>query len=165
MKRIIVLAALLPLFVACKKDEPAPAASAPATSAPAAATQQPGLNLGNLPPPPEGAISGVINVAPSVASKVKPGASIYVIARNGATNAAVAVIRLTVPDKWPLPFTLSGSHTMQPGSGLFGKVKVEARVDMDGDAMTKNPGDVVGEIPELVEVPKSNVVLTLDKVL
>jgi hypothetical protein len=100
-----------------------------------------------------------------VADKVKPGDSIYVIARNGATGAAIAVVRLTVPAQWPLPFTLSGSHTMQPGSGLFGKVKVEARVDKDGDAMTKNPGDVVGEVAGLVEVPKSDVVLSLDKVL
>jgi cytochrome c-type biogenesis protein CcmH len=159
MNRIVVFAAVLPLLAACKKDEPAPS-----TSAPAAATQ-PSLNLGNLPPPPEGAISGVLKIAPAVADKVKPGQSIYVIARNGATNAAVAVIRLSVPDKWPLAFTLSGSHTMQPGSGLFGKVKLEARVDMDGDAMTKNPGDVVGDVPELVDVPKSDVVLTLDKVL
>jgi len=159
MNRIVVFTALLPLFAACKKDEPAPATSAPAASS------QPSLNVGNLPPPPEGSISGVINVAPAVADKVKPGETIYVIARNGATNAAIAVVRLAAPDKWPLPFSLSGSHTMQPGSGLFGKVKLEARADVDGDAMTKKPGDVVGEVKDLVEVPKSDVVLTLDRVL
>jgi len=159
MKNIALFVVLLPLFAACKKDEPAPAATAPAASA------QPSLDVGNLPPPPEGSVSGVIKVAPAVADKVKPGDTIYVIARNGATNAAIAVVRLTAPAQWPLPFMLSGSHTMQPGSGLFGKVKVEARVDKDGDAMTKNPGDVVGEVQGLVEVPATDAVITLDKVL
>ncbi len=159
MSRTLVIALVLSTLAACKKESPAPAAP-PATGA-----SQPGIDLGSLPPPPEGAVSGVIQVAPSVAANVKPGDTIYVIARNAATGTAIAVVRLTAPEKWPLAFSLSGSHTMQPGSGLFGKVKLEARVDKDGDAMTKNPGDVVGQVPDLVEVPASNVTLTLDKVL
>ncbi len=159
MSRTLVIAIVLTSFAACKKESPAPA-TPPATGA-----AQQGLDLGSLPPPPEGAVSGVIQLAPSVAANVKPGDAIYVIARNAATGTAVAVVRLVAPEKWPLPFTLSGSHTMQPGSGLFGKVKLEARVDKDGDAMTKNPGDVVGQVPDLVAVPSSNVTLTLDKVL
>ena len=38
-------------------------------------------------------------------------------------------------------------------------------VDKDGDAMTKNAGDVIGEVDGLVAVPAEDVVLTLTKTL
>jgi hypothetical protein len=161
MSRLTPFVLILPLLTACKKEE-APAATPPP---PPAAASKPAMDLGSIPPPPEGSLSGTIQVAPAVAASVKAGDTIYVIARNAATNAAIAVVRLVAPEKWPLEFALSGSHSMQPGTGLFGKVKLEARVDKDGDAMTKKPGDVVGQVKELVEVPAKGVVLTLDTVL
>jgi cytochrome c-type biogenesis protein CcmH len=157
MARHLAFVLVLLLPAGCHKEQ------VPSPPPPGAA--KPAIDVSSLPAPPAGEITGTIEVASAVADKVKPGDTIYVIARNAATNAAVAVVKLTAPDRFPIAFTLSGSHTMTPGSGLYGKVKLQARVDKDGDAMTKNPGDVVGEVPDLVEVPKSGVVLTLDKVL
>jgi hypothetical protein len=149
----------LVLVTGCKK-EPA------AVAAPSAAGEaKPVVDLGEIPPPAGGDISGEIQVAPAVADKVKAGDTIFIIARNAATGTAVAVARVIAPDKFPVPFTLTGSHNMQGGSGLFGKVKLQARVDKDGDAMTKNPGDVIGEVPNLVQVPATGVVLTLDRLM
>ena len=160
MHRSIALVIMLSLAAACRQNEPSVSSPPPAPPG-----SSPGLDLGNLPPPAAGEVKGRIEVAPAVADKIEPGDAIYVIARNAATGTAVAVVRLAAPEKFPLPFTLSGSHTMQPGSGLFGKVRLQARVDKDGDAMSKNPGDVVGEVGDLVEVPASGVVLELDTVL
>jgi hypothetical protein len=53
---------------------------------------------------------------------------------------------------------------MLAGTTLSGKVVVTVRVDKDGDAITKNPGDVTGQ-SKPVEPPKKDVVVALDTVL
>ncbi len=52
---------------------------------------------------------------------------------------------------------------MIAGTQLTGDVVVIARYDQDGDAISKQPGDVLGQLH--VTVPAENVVLTLDNVL
>lgn len=141
-------------LTACK-DQPAPTPPA----APGA------TGVAGLPPLPSGEITGNIQVAPPVADKVKIGEVIYLVARNAATGKAVAVAKLAAPEKFPLPFTLTEANVMSHGAGLAGKLRLEARVDKDGDAMSKNPGDIIGEVAELVTVPSKNVVVTLNKVL
>jgi hypothetical protein len=44
-------------------------------------------------------------------------------------------------------------------------VRLEVRVDKDGDAMTKEPGDVVGESTDLVQVPTEGFKLILTRKL
>jgi len=87
------------------------------------------------------------------------------MARNAATGSLVAVVKVQLTGSFPVPFKLTGGDVMHSQTSLAGKVKVEARVDKDNDAMTKNPGDVVGEAKELVSIPASNVVITLDRAL
>ena len=53
---------------------------------------------------------------------------------------------------------------MMAGTEFAGKVTVSVRVDKDGDAMTKNPGDVVGTSAPLT-LPDDKVVINLDKML
>ena len=43
-------------------------------------------------------------------------------------------------------------------------VSLQVRVDKDGDAITKNPGDVVGAVT-LKTLPAEHLALTLDQVL
>ena len=52
---------------------------------------------------------------------------------------------------------------MMAGTQLAGKVSVNFRVDKDGDAITKNPGDVTGTATATPPVDK--LVVTLDTVL
>ena len=52
--------------------------------------------------------------------------------------------KLTV-DKFPIKFSLDSRDAMLAGTSLSGKVVVTVRVDKDGDAITKNPGDVTGQ--------------------
>ena len=116
-------------------------------------------------PEPTAILRGSLNLADSVKAKVPAGGTIFLIARallpGGGPGPVLAAKRLTV-GAWPQPFELSASDVMISGMSLSGKVVLGARVDQDGDAMTKQPGDVEG-ISTPVEVPASGVVVLLDK--
>lgn len=112
-------------------------------------------------------LEGVIKVDGKVKDKIQPGDTIFLVARkleeSGAPGTPLAVKKLTAA-KFPLPFELDSRDAMLVGTQLAGKVVVTARVDKDGDAMTKNPGDVTGQ-SKPVEPPQKGVVVSLDKVL
>lgn len=118
-----------------------------------------------LPTAPSGTIDGRIELAAAVQDKAEAGDAIYVVARNAATGTIVAAARVVAPAQFPVSFSLSGSDVMHTQTSLAGKVKLEVRLDKDGDAMTKNPGDLIGETDGLVTVPAKDVVVTLDRVL
>lgn len=156
------LLALLSVFslaaVGCTDDAP----TTPPPTTTGMPVGHPPMNA--LPDLPSGNISGKVLASEAMADKVAAGDVIYVMARNAATGTLLAVTRVEVGEL-PVSFTLSGGGAMHGGASLAGKVRVEARVDKDGDAMTKNPGDVVGEVNGLVNVPSEDVVLTLTKTL
>jgi hypothetical protein len=91
---------------------------------------------------------------------------VFVIVKKAGPDGApmgppVAVDKLTWAD--PLPFEMTEAQAMIAGTELTGDVVVTARYDQDGDAMSKQPGDVVGSIK--VKIPADKVTLTLDDVL
>jgi hypothetical protein len=117
---------------------------------------------------PKTVLEGVIKLDGKLKDKVATGDVIFVVARkyeegSEAPGTPLAVRKLTV-DKFPIKFSLDSRDAMFAGTKLAGKVVVTARVDKDGDAMTKNPGDVTGQ-SKPVEPPKKDVVVSLDKVL
>ena len=58
---------------------------------------------------------------------------------------------------------MTEAQAMIAGTQLTGDVVVTARYDQDGDALSKQPGDISGSIR--VKIPADNVTLTLDDVL
>lgn len=114
----------------------------------------------------EGSIRGSLKVADALKAKVTPGATIFLIARSaldgGGTGPVVAVQRYNV-GAWPQPFELTQDNVMLAGMSLKGKVVLTARIDQDGDAMTKQPGDIEGATPPIT-VPAQSVELVFDKV-
>ena len=110
-------------------------------------------------------IRGSLNLADNVKAKVPTGGTIFLIARQlsptGGAGPVLAAKRLTV-GAWPQPFELSANDVMISGTSLKGKVVLGARVDQDGDAMTKQVGDVEG-ISTPFEVPANGVVVLLDR--
>jgi hypothetical protein len=167
MKQLSTALAILcsGLFLAACKDAPAPASDTTMPPGMGMPTGHPDAGLGNLPTPPSGEITGEIRVADAVKDKVGVGDTIFVMARNAATGSLIAVIKVQVGPTFPVPFKLTGGDIMHSQTSLAGKVRVEARVDKDNDAMTKNPGDVVGETKELVSIPASGVVVVLENTL
>ncbi|HXU71895.1 MAG TPA: hypothetical protein VN947_21320 [Polyangia bacterium] len=117
---------------------------------------------------PKTVLSGVIKLEGKVKDKVASGDTIFVVARkyeegSTAPGTPLAVQKLTV-GAWPLKFSLDSRDAMFAGTTMTGKIIVTVRVDKDGDAMTKNPGDVTGQ-SKPVEPPKKDVVVPLDTVL
>jgi hypothetical protein len=115
---------------------------------------------------PKSVLAGQIRVDKKVKSKVAAGDTIFLVARGageGGTPGPVLAVKKLTAGAWPLVFEIDGRDAMLAGTKLAGKVVVTARVDKDGDAMTKNPGDVLGKVE--VSPPSSKVVLTLDRVL
>jgi hypothetical protein len=104
--------------------------------------------------------AGTIAATPAVRGRIKPGQYIFLIARGvGADGKAGPIVALWRVDAKTLPtnFRLNGNP------GAFTRVAVTARADQDGDAASKQPGDVVGTA--IVPVGTETAVVTLDTVL
>ena len=112
-------------------------------------------------------VKGVIKIHPKAKDRVKPGTAVFLIvkrpdASGQPSGTPLAVEKLT----WgtgDLPFELTEKHAMIAGTQLTGDVIVIAHYDQDGDAISKQPGDVMGQVK--VKIPADNVNLFLDDVL
>jgi hypothetical protein len=135
---------------------PAPAArpansEAPASDAPAAADAAEG--------PP---VSGVIRVADG--DQPLPGAILFITARAsamGGKGPPLAVERVARPS-FPYAFELGAGDRMIQEMPWQGPLDISARLDSDGNAMTKGPGDLTsGPGATNVELGSSDVELVL----
>ena len=88
---------------------------------------------------------------------------IFVIARPRAGGTPVAVDKIYYRGAATTAFELDASKAFPSGGKLEGDLTVTARYDLDGDAVTKNPGDRSGSVD--VTVPASGVVLVIDHVI
>ncbi len=160
-KKFVASLAVMASLAGCKNNLTPPSDAPPSAQAPAHAQA-----LGTAPAAASsGSIQGQLAVSPELAGHIKPGDTIFLIARDAQTNAMVAVTKLAAPAQFPLPFVLSSQNAMMGNTPFQGSVKLSARVDKDGDPMSKNPGDVIGEVEGGTPIPATNVVLTLNKVL
>ncbi len=92
---------------------------------------------------PGAAVRGLIGLAPD--AKAPPGAVLFIIARpeGDAGGPPVAVKRIAAPD-YPLTYALTAADAMLPGRPLQGRIDVTARLDSDGNASTREAGDLLG---------------------
>lgn len=88
------------------------------------------------------AVSGTVDVDPAIKMAIAPGAVLFVIARaeGTTTGAPIAVKRL--PAIVPFDFTITSADSMM-GQPLPPRVRLEARIDSDGNALTRDPNDPV----------------------
>lgn len=115
--------------------------------------ENPHANLGQMPPagatpavaavPAGQAVSGMLTLDPSLNGKVRTPAVVFVIARPEGQTAGppAAVARLNVTS-FPAPFTISSANSMM-GTPLPPKMRLDVRIDSDGDVTTKT-GDPTG---------------------
>jgi hypothetical protein len=115
---------------------------------------------------PANHVKGVIKVHAKAKDRVAAGGAVFVIVKRSVDGAPsgppLAVDKLTW-GKDELPFEMTEKQAMIAGTSLTGEVVVTARYDQDGDALSKQPGDVSGSIK--VKIPADKVTLTLDDVL
>ena len=131
---------------------PAAAPSAVA-KAPAPAAAQPGKS-----------VSGVVTVAPEIASKIASTDTLFVFARSeGGSRAPLAVLRGSAKEL-PLRFALATPwRCRRKNLSRASDVRIEARVSKSGNAAPQ-PGDVVGT-SAVVKPGARDVRIVIDKVL
>lgn len=91
------------------------------------------------------AVSGTVELDPSIKS-LPEGATLYIMAREaGVAGGPPTAVEKLIPGQFPIAFTVGVANSMM-GQGLPPKVRVEARIDFDGNAMTREPGDPIAVI-------------------
>jgi cytochrome c-type biogenesis protein CcmH len=141
-------------------------ANAAATSrAPAVRTVDPSATESGFASDPQaqhggGRVTGVIELDSSAASSVIYPAVVFVYARleNVSVGPPLAALRLQV-SSFPVEFSLGPEHAMTGGT-LPRKVRIEARIDPDGNVTTREPDARHGFI-DRVELGATNLRILL----
>jgi coagulation factor V (labile factor) len=130
--------------------------------------------LGLQPPDPDRAIDaskflkGTIKPSAETKARIAPGAVIFLSVKRAdpatgqPTGAPLAVQRVSL-SAWPLWFELTEADAMVSGTAFDGDVVITAWSDQDQDAISKQPGDVQGQVR--AKIPAKDLVLVLDKVV
>jgi cytochrome c-type biogenesis protein CcmH len=164
---LLLFAAILFGFVAFMKwwNEGKPKEGSMFGGGPPAADQ-----MREQPPAPQGSagdaeISGRISLAPGIAQKAPNAGTVFVIARGSGmpeVGPPIAVRRYDAVSL-PLSFTLGPSNVMMQGVPFEGPFDVYARLDGDGNVMTKDPTDVTVSKPASGVKPGDRVEILLDR--
>jgi hypothetical protein len=110
--------------------------------------------------PATGSIRGTVRLGPDV---VMPSEGVvFVIARPAGGGPPLAVLRLPL-GPFPLSFEFKPADVMRRDRPIEGSVVVSARVDPDGDALTREADELRGEIPGPVEPGATGVELVLER--
>lgn len=125
------------------RDKSGPKAATP--SAPVAAREPPLDNLNAPAPAGKGTLSGEVRLAPALAARVKPDATVFIFARPAeGRGMPLAALRVRAGEL-PYRFTLTDAMAMAPEAKLSGhaQVVVGARISTSGNAMPSS-GDLSG---------------------
>jgi cytochrome c-type biogenesis protein CcmH len=127
----------------------------------------PSSRAANAPAAPSstGKISGKITIDPKLRTNIDPNAALFIIARRagGAAGPPLAVRKIDKPT-FPLSYSLGQENVMIQGTPFAGKINISARLDKDGNAMTREAGNVLGDYRKNpVDVGSQNVDIVLDQ--
>ena len=118
--------------------------------------------------PPSGAmqIRGRVEIAPELLKDAGSGSVLFLIARSGtaAGGPPLAVRRFTSP-RFPLEFEIGPENVMIPSMRFEGAIQLTARLDSDGNAMTRLPGDLQGAMSTPLSPGAEGALLMLDQKL
>ncbi len=111
-------------------------------------------------------IRGRVELAAGLEGAAPADALLFVIARRHGQvgGPPLAVVRVERPS-FPVEFEIGQAQVMIPSMRFEGEIALSARLDGDGNAMTKLPGDLAGEIANPILPGSSGVDLTLDQKL
>ena len=109
-------------------------------------------------------ITGEIVLPAELALSRPEGGVLFVIARpTGARGGPpLAVLRIPSPD-FPLAFSIGPADVMIPTMQFVGEISMSARLDADGNAMTRGAGDISSEVIESLEPGATGVTITLSE--
>ncbi len=109
-------------------------------------------------------IQGEIDIAPEHAGSSPAGAILFIIARNAGVlrGPPLAVLRIADPS-FPLVFSIGPDDVMIPSMTFAGPISLSARLDADGNAMTRGAGDISSPVGEPVSPGTTGVRLLLSE--
>ncbi|HEY2628121.1 MAG TPA: c-type cytochrome biogenesis protein CcmI [Usitatibacter sp.] len=143
----------------------AAASGKPLAATTAAAKTNPPAKAASAPAPSMQALTGSVNIAPSIAAKMKASDTLFVFARaENGPRMPLAVVRTTAA-ALPLKFSLDDSMAMAPTARLSSAaaVRIEARISRSGNALPQS-GDLLGT-SEVVKPDARDVKIVIDKVV
>jgi hypothetical protein len=145
-----------------------PSATASVSASVAAASDEPAgtAGTGGNGSASPAAISGNVELAAALKSKVPDGLTLFIVAKSvDSPGPPVAIIRTTT-GHWPLAFTLDDSNSMIPGRTLSSakRVTIEARISRAGVA-TPQPGDFQSSIATIDARQGTAVRILIDHVI
>jgi cytochrome c-type biogenesis protein CcmH len=111
-------------------------------------------------------ISGTITIDSKLKAAVDDQTTLFIIARpaDAAGGPPLAVKKIARP-AFPLSYSLSSDNLMMQGRPFSGKVSISVRLDKDGNAMTREAGNLTGDYNKNpVEVGSQNVDIVIDQV-
>jgi cytochrome c-type biogenesis protein CcmH len=143
-ERAEVLASVLPQIRAQAAEQPPPPEGDPhAAIPPPGMASTAGAKPAPAAPPAggEGGIEGVIELPPALAGRVRAGAIVFLTVReSGAAGGPPVAVKRMAASSFPLRFAIGPGDSMM-GQPLPARARLEARVDSDGDPMTRDASD------------------------
>ncbi len=85
---------------------------------------------------------------------------LFVIARSAGGGPPLAVKRLPI-GPFPLAFEIGPADVMMTGRSFSGPITLSARIDRDGNPLTRDAGDAAAALPASVEPGARDIELTL----
>jgi len=107
-------------------------------------------------------IRGTLRIASELQAAQPAGAVLFLIARSEAAGPPLAVKRIEAP-RFPLDFELGPDDRMLKSMPFAGPLRLTARLDADGNATSRTPGDLQGVVKTAVLPGASGVELVLDE--
>jgi hypothetical protein len=109
-------------------------------------------------------LRGTVRLAREVEGRAPSGAVLFVIARVGEAGPPTAVLR--VPDaELPFEFAIGPENRMIEALPFDGPFTLTARLDADGNAASKNPGDLQGQAPGTYAPGDREIEIVIDEIL
>jgi tetratricopeptide (TPR) repeat protein len=111
-------------------------------------------------------ISGTITVDSKLKAAIDNRSALFIIARpDGAAGGPPLAVKKIDRPVFPLSYSLGADNVMMQGRPFSGKVSISVRLDKDGNAMTREAGNLMGDYKKNpVEVGSKNVDIVLDQV-
>jgi len=148
-ERAEILARVLPDLRASGQPAEGTAAEADAH---AAVPLPPGAAEASPPPSTavaDGGLAGVIELPAEIAGRVGPNAIVFVTVReSGSTGGPPVAVKRLPASSFPLRFAIGPGDSMM-GQPLPKRSRLEARVDSDGDPLTRAAGDPAARLDEV----------------
>jgi cytochrome c-type biogenesis protein CcmH len=110
-------------------------------------------------------LRGTITLAPDFERKVPAGAILFLIARKGEGGGPPLAVKRVESPTFPMDFTIGPDDRMIEAMPFEGPLQLSARLDADGNAMTRAAGDLQGQSSAPHQPGATGVAIVIDQVL